>query len=414
MAYQFEHFFDPETQVVLRWLDQRGLTLFLVGGAVRDYILSQKKSLDLDFEVRFKKSSVDLAELSQHFLQQFSDYQLTVLPYSVYRFDKPDGHSLEISLPRKEEVINPYDHHYFDVEIDSSLSLAESLIRRDFTINALALELVFDDRGEIRFQLHDIFHGLLHLAKKELHFVSDHFSFDPVRFLRAYRFKEVLGFSFSVELENELKKIPLSKLSLFYFLEEWKKTRNVSWGFDVLNVLKNHSSNSLPEWFVFLDRIHLENYFQHQCETVFQQDMLKFWHDLALISVYKTKHEVPFSDWQKYFGLKEREFKSIKHLKSDGVDYLSANFFYGEFGVNNELLENLQSFRRHLDHVSFLQDFIGSYLPDQFVIERALLSFIKEAETEINLLKKNERDQFLPVWRSLWSYYLVGVKHVKK
>ena len=39
---------------------------------------------------------------------------------------------------------------------------------------------------------------------------------------------------------------------------------------------------------------------------------------------------------------------------------------------------------------------------------------IEEAETEINLLKKNERDQFLPVWRSLWSYYLVGVKHVKK
>lgn len=414
MSLDFGKIFDQESTKALSWFDRSGLSLFLVGGAVRDFILYQKKSIDLDFEVRFKKDEVDLNLLAEKFISEFSDYKLSILPYSVYRFDKLDGHSLELSLPRKELVINPYEHHYFDAEVNAKLSLKESLVRRDFTINALALEIVFSDDGKVDYKLADFYDGLNHLSQKKLHFVSDHFSFDPVRFLRAYRFQSLLGFSFSEELEKELNTMPLNKLSLFYFLEEWKKAQKVSFGLEIMNRLKLHPLDKCPEWLTFLDQAQLAKANVSALSDYYRDDMNHFWRTLGLLALYGDSQQLPFLQWQKYFGIKEREYKSIVYLRENSFRFSSADFFFGEFGVNNQLLENLQSFKRHLDHIGFLENFISTFCPDKFLLERQMLGLVKDCEKEINTVKKDQRDSFLPVWRSLWSYYLVGVKHVKK
>lgn len=414
MSLEFGKIFDQETIKALSWFDRAGLTLFLVGGAVRDFILFQKKSIDLDFEVRFKESVIDLNLLAEKFIAEFSDYKLSKLPYSVYRFDKADGHSLELSLPRKEVVINPYDHHYFDAEINIKLSLKESLIRRDFTINALALELVFSDDGKMDCKLADFYDGLNHLTQKKLTFVSDHFSFDPVRFLRAYRFQSILGFSFSGELEKELSTMPLNKLSLFYFLEEWKKAQKINFGLELISRLKLHPVDKRPEWFLFIDQAQIAKAYVPSLEESYRDDINSFWRTLGMLALYGDSQQLPFLEWQKYFGIKEREYKSIVYLRESSFGFSNTDFFFGEFGVNNQLLENLQNFKRHLDHISFLENFISTFYPDIFLLEREMLGLIKESEKEINTQKKDQRESFLPIWRSLWSYYLVGVNHVKK
>lgn len=414
MSLEFGKIFDQETIKALSWFDRAGLTLFLVGGAVRDFILFQKKSIDLDFEVRFKESVIDLNLLAEKFIAEFSDYKLSKLPYSVYRFDKADGHSLELSLPRKEVVINPYDHHYFDAEINTKLSLKESLVRRDFTINALALELVFSDDGKMDCKLADFYDGLNHLTQKKLTFVSDHFSFDPVRFLRAYRFQSILGFSFSGELEKELSTMPLNKLSLFYFLEEWKKAQKINFGLELISRLKLHPVDKRPEWFLFIDQAQIAKAYAPSLAPYYRDDMNNFWRTLGMLALYGDSQQLPFIQWQKYFGIKEREYKSIVYLRDSSFSFSNADFFFGEFGVNNQLLENLQNFKRHLEHISFLENFISTFYPDKFLLEREMLGLIKESEKEINTQKKDQRESFLPVWRSLWSYYLVGVNHVKK
>jgi tRNA nucleotidyltransferase/poly(A) polymerase len=79
------------------------------------------------------------------------------------------------------------------------VTLEEDLVRRDFTINAMAQ----DEEGRII----DLFHGQEDLKNKILRHTSLHFSEDPLRVLRAIRFKTILDFSIAPETLLLIKKI---------------------------------------------------------------------------------------------------------------------------------------------------------------------------------------------------------------
>ena len=170
---------------VLEKFNEAGYEAYFVGGCVRDYLLNDEFS-DIDIttnalpdEVKqiFKKS-IDTG--IQH-------GTVTILI---------NGDSFEVTTFRTED---DYIDHRTPEKVEFVSDLKEDLDRRDFTINAMAL----DSKGE----LYDYHCGEKDLRNKIIKTVNnpnERFFEDALRMLRAFRFSSKLGFEIE---ENTLKAI---------------------------------------------------------------------------------------------------------------------------------------------------------------------------------------------------------------
>lgn len=149
------------------------MQVYLVGGAVRDSLLGLPVK-DKDFVV----VGADFDTIKKlGFTQVGADFPV---------FLHPDTHH-EYALARIERK-NSVGYQGFSTQT-KSVSLADDLLRRDLTINALAIEVIglFDDTpttGEVI----DLYGGLTDLSNKTLRHISPAFTEDPLRILRTVRF----------------------------------------------------------------------------------------------------------------------------------------------------------------------------------------------------------------------------------
>lgn len=150
------------------------MQVFLVGGAVRDSLLGLECH-DKDFVVVGANPQM---LLEQGFSQVGQDFPV---------FLHPDSHH-EYALARLERKIGT-GHTAFSTVFDDTVSLQDDLLRRDLTINALAIQVVglFDDTP-VTGQVIDYYGGLSDLQNKVLRHVSPAFAEDPLRILRTARF----------------------------------------------------------------------------------------------------------------------------------------------------------------------------------------------------------------------------------
>ncbi|EDP76205.1 CBS domain-containing protein [Hydrogenivirga sp. 128-5-R1-1] len=167
-----------------------GYRAYIVGGVVRDILLG-KDVWDLDFVIEGDAIRVAEELAREHGVQ----------PHPFPEFGtahvKVGSLKLEFATARRETYPRP--GAYPKVE---KASLKEDLVRRDFTINAMAISVNPEDMGT----LIDYFGGIRDLKDKivrVLHPVS--FIEDPVRILRALRFAGRLGFKLSKSTERLLK-----------------------------------------------------------------------------------------------------------------------------------------------------------------------------------------------------------------
>lgn len=149
---------------------ERGVTGWLVGGAVRDRLLG-RPTLDLDAVV-----AGDPATLARE----------------VGR--RAGGHAFELSEEFGGWRVTAHDHLWqLDVLALGGETIDEDLARRDLTINAIAEPLVAD--GEASAPV-DPFGGIPDVHARRLRMVSERsFSEDPLRVLRLARFAGQLGFT---------------------------------------------------------------------------------------------------------------------------------------------------------------------------------------------------------------------------
>ncbi len=154
-----------------------GAEVYEVGGPVRDRLLGQT-SKDRDILVR-KLSFKRL----QTVLRQHGKVHLVGKSFGVLKFRPNDDPETEydIALPRKE-ISTGTGHRDFEVEFDPELNVTDDLQRRDFTINAMALNY---STGE----LCDPYHGQADMKNKVLRQVHENsFIEDPLRLMRAVQF----------------------------------------------------------------------------------------------------------------------------------------------------------------------------------------------------------------------------------
>ena len=166
--------------------------LALVGGQVRDQLLHQSHGhgpsapADLDLVVEG-----DAAQLAQHLFQQCGEERIRGLQchaaFGTVSLEL-DGRPLDLAMARQE--VYPFPAENPQVRPGS---LLEDLSRRDFTINAMALDLL---SGE----LVDPHQGQRDLAAGRLVFLhGGSVGDDPTRVIRAARYAARLGFGLSPE-----------------------------------------------------------------------------------------------------------------------------------------------------------------------------------------------------------------------
>ena len=141
------------------------LEYYLVGGAVRDYVLHIPPH-DNDYVV---VGTTEQDMLARGFKRVGKDFPVFLHPTN----------GCEYALARTERKTAP-GYNGFAMNAEPTVTLKEDLARRDLTINAMALR---DDLFLI-----DPFNGVTDIANKILRHVSPAFAEDPVRILRVARF----------------------------------------------------------------------------------------------------------------------------------------------------------------------------------------------------------------------------------
>jgi len=190
-----------------------GFRLALVGGPVRDALLGRSGN-DLDFTTDARP------EESMKILKGWTDATWdTGIAYGTVAGKKGDV-TAEITTFRKDS----YSEKSRKPEVEYGDSLEGDLRRRDFTVNAMALEI-----GEKENTFVDPFGGLKDIVAKKIRTpisAEELFSEDPLRMMRAARFAAQLGFEVDDEVISAIKamKERLTIISAERIRDEFVKT----------------------------------------------------------------------------------------------------------------------------------------------------------------------------------------------
>jgi len=159
---------------------EAGHELALVGGPVRDAFLGRVvDDLDLTTDARPER----VLEIVEGWADTTWDVGIAFGTVGVRKGD----HKLEITTYRAEA----YDRESRKPEVSYGDSLDDDLVRRDFTVNALAVRLP-------SWELVDLHAGVADLHARVLRTPGtpeESFSDDPLRMMRAARFASSLGFT---------------------------------------------------------------------------------------------------------------------------------------------------------------------------------------------------------------------------
>jgi tRNA nucleotidyltransferase (CCA-adding enzyme) len=169
--------------------------VYLVGGVVRDLLLGYPNfDLDLVVEGDAVKLAQQVAETSQAKLLAHHRFGTAKLRY--------DNFTLDLATARRETYVKPGA-----LPTVTPGTLKDDLIRRDFSINAMAISLAVNDYGEL-VDPHQGKGDLEHCLIRILHPGS--FSDDATRILRAVRYEQRLGFELETQTTQLLKRdIPM-------------------------------------------------------------------------------------------------------------------------------------------------------------------------------------------------------------
>ena len=171
---------------------EAGMNVWLAGGSLRD-VLRGAAIRDLDFTVErdaLKTGKALAAALggsvvSEDTLKRWIELEL------------PGNTSASVSNARTEKYSKPGGKPQI-----APATIHEDLMRRDFTINAMALALNRGSRG----LLIDPANGQADLLSKELRATNPYVFFDdPARIFRLIRFEHALGFQLAPRLSSQLE-----------------------------------------------------------------------------------------------------------------------------------------------------------------------------------------------------------------
>ena len=181
--------FKPASKIASDLLKSNGFEAFLIGGSVRDYIMGLPIG-DIDITTNATPQQVKSV---------FCDFRVieTGIKHGTVTV-LIDNEPLEITTYRSEGAYS--DNRHPDC-VTFSQSLSDDVVRRDFTMNAIAYD--FSDG------FCDLVGGIKDINNQTIRCIGDaetRFREDALRILRALRFSSVLGFSIEKNTEEAIHK----------------------------------------------------------------------------------------------------------------------------------------------------------------------------------------------------------------
>jgi tRNA nucleotidyltransferase (CCA-adding enzyme) len=199
LARQVEQYLPRQLLELVKDISGRaakgGQRVYLVGGVVRDLLLGYPNfDLDLVVEGDAVKLAQRVAETSQAKLLAHHRFGTAKLRYHNFTLDLATAREETYARPGALPTITPG-------------TLKDDLVRRDFSINAMAISLAANDYGE----LVDLYQGKSDLAHRLIRILhTKSFSEDATRILRAIRYEQRLGFQLEMQTAQLLKRdIPM-------------------------------------------------------------------------------------------------------------------------------------------------------------------------------------------------------------
>ncbi|MFH1780679.1 MAG: HDIG domain-containing metalloprotein [Candidatus Nealsonbacteria bacterium] len=184
-----------EVKTIIGKLKKHGFEAFVVGGCVRD---SLREIDPKDWDVA---TNANPEEIQKVFPESF--YENKFLTVTVQTGSKKLAtKEVEITTYRNESKYTDKRH---PDEVNFAKTIEEDLARRDFTINAIAIDLLNSDVNKTI----DPFYGRQDLKDKIIRAVGvaqERFSEDALRMMRAVRFATILDFTIEEKTAVAIKK----------------------------------------------------------------------------------------------------------------------------------------------------------------------------------------------------------------
>jgi len=190
-------------------LKENGYQSFLVGGCVRDFLLD-KKPKDWDIATNAKPEKIQ--EIFFNFGGRTKDDPATVYENQFgtvgvkTESEDPSLKVIEVTTFRLE---GKYTDKRHPDEVKFAKTIEEDLSRRDFTVNAMAIDLTEKVKTKNNFKIIDPYGGQKDLKSKIIRTVGnpeERFGEDALRLMRAVRFAAELDFEIEKETAAAIKK----------------------------------------------------------------------------------------------------------------------------------------------------------------------------------------------------------------
>lgn len=228
---------------VLNILNEYSFEAYIVGGAVRDYVRKAPIE-DVDFTTNAKPS--DIAKIFSEVTNEGEDYLSCRIHYK--------GCTFEITTFRKD--IAYIDHrHPQSISVNT---IEEDLSRRDFTINALAMNR--------NYEIMDLYQGIEDIKHKTIRMIGNpnlRFDEDALRVLRALDFSSRFNYSLDEGILNCLSTDYISYLKEEYIVSMIQKIAGNPYSIGLKYICEYQILRGFPFYQVVCEEAYQWKYTKH-------------------------------------------------------------------------------------------------------------------------------------------------------
>lgn len=327
---------------ILNQLHNAGYEAYFVGGCVRDILLN-KTIKDIDITTSAKPEVVQ--SLFEKVIPVGIEHGTVIVRHNKI--------SYEVTTFRT-------DRTYSD---DSLLvrSIEEDLKRRDFTMNALAMDV----NGKII----DLFDGIKDIKNKIIRAVGnskERFNEDPLRIIRAFRFRSQLGFSIEdntlstmISLKYKIKELAQERL-----LNEFEKIIQSPFAMESLQLMQEYDFFNILPGFLNIKK---------PMKLIFQKfkPLKRFSSFIALVCYLDTTNNINqwINDWKGSNQMKQEAYNLYRCLER-----------YAQTKLDHWLV--------YILHKELVDDFIQ--VVQMIFNEKIYRDTFKQLENELQIRKRNE------------------------